>query len=89
MLKQIMFPFGKSGGFVAYLKTAVKRRPRLAFLPQGGEAMCAYQLEWVFSDKEVAQRLLQRPWRIATVRNDCQRTAQRQFGFQQQVLEER
>lgn len=57
------------------------------FFPPGDEAMCAYQLERVMTDKKLAQRLSLESRKVAVVRNDRQRIVQRQLEIYQQVLD--
>jgi glycosyltransferase involved in cell wall biosynthesis len=57
------------------------------FFPPGDEKMCAYQLERVLTDKELALRLSQESRKIATVRNDRERIVQRQLEIYRQVVE--
>jgi glycosyltransferase involved in cell wall biosynthesis len=58
------------------------------FFPPGDEAMCAYQLERVLTDKELALRISLESRKIATVRNDRARIVQRQLEIYRQVVEE-
>lgn len=58
------------------------------FFPPGDEAMCAYQLERVLTDKELALRLSQESRKIAAFRNNRQRVVQRQLEIYRQVVEE-
>lgn len=58
------------------------------FYPPGDEAMCAYQLERVMTDKKLALRLSQESRKIAVVRNDIKRIVQRQLEIYRQVLDE-
>jgi glycosyltransferase involved in cell wall biosynthesis len=58
------------------------------FFPPGDEAMCAYQLERVLTDKELALRLSRESRKIAMFRNDRQRVVQRQLEIYRQVVEE-
>lgn len=51
--------------------------------------MCAYQLERVLTDPELALRLSRESRKIATVRNDRQRIVQRQLEIYRQVLQSR
>jgi glycosyltransferase involved in cell wall biosynthesis len=57
------------------------------FFPPGDEAMCAYQLERVLTDEELAVRLSQESRKIAAIRNDRQRIVQRQLEIYRQVLQ--
>jgi glycosyltransferase involved in cell wall biosynthesis len=57
----------------------------LFFLP-GDEAMCAYQLERVLTDEDLALRLSRESRKIATVRNGRQRIVQRQLEIYRQVV---
>lgn len=58
------------------------------FFPPGDEAMCAYQLERVLTDEELALRLSRESRKIAAVRSDCQRIIQRQLEIYRHVLGE-
>jgi len=57
------------------------------FFPPGDEAMCAYQLERVLADHNLALRLSQESRKIAMVRNDHQRIVQRQLSVYRQAVE--
>jgi L-malate glycosyltransferase len=59
------------------------------FFPLGDEAMCAYQLERVLTDRELALRLSRQARQIALVRNDRQAIVQRQLEIYRQVLGEK
>ncbi len=56
------------------------------FFPPGDEVMCAYQLERVLTDRELAQRLSRQSREIAAVRNDLPSLVQRQLKIYQEVL---
>lgn len=58
------------------------------FFPLGDEAMCAYQLERILTDKDLALRLSQASRKIAVVRNDRDRIVQRQLKIYRQVVED-
>ena len=53
------------------------------------EAMCAYQLERVLTNPELALRLSRESRRIASDRNDRERIVQRQLEIYRQVVEAR
>jgi glycosyltransferase involved in cell wall biosynthesis len=69
-------------GGTAYLG---KDEETCLFFPPGDEAMCAYQLERVLTDTELALRLSRESRKIATVRNDHSRIVQRQLEIYRQV----
>ncbi|MCE9545323.1 MAG: glycosyltransferase [Planctomycetia bacterium] len=56
------------------------------FFPPGDAAMCAYQLERILSDPDLARRLSLRAREIALLRHDQQRIAQGQLAIYEQVL---
>jgi L-malate glycosyltransferase len=58
------------------------------FFPPGDEAMCAYQLERVLADRELALRLSRESRKIAAVRNDRQRIVGRQLEIYRRILSE-
>jgi glycosyltransferase involved in cell wall biosynthesis len=58
------------------------------FFPLGDEAMCAYQLERILTDKDLAMRLSQASRQIAVVRNDRKQIVQRQLKIYRQVVGE-
>lgn len=58
------------------------------FFPPGDEAMAAYQLERVLTDRDLAERLSRNARAIALVRNDPQRILQKQLEIYQQVIAE-
>lgn len=58
------------------------------FFPPGDEAMCAYQLERVLTDKELALRLSKESRKIASVRNNRERVVMRQLEIYLQVMED-
>lgn len=55
------------------------------FFPPGDEAMCAYQLERVLTDRELALRLSRESRQIAALRNDRQRLVDRQLEIYRNV----
>ena len=59
------------------------------FFPPGDDAMCAYQLERLLTDQELAMHLSRESRKIAAVRNDRRRIVQRQLEIYRQVLQER
>ena len=59
----------------------------LASFSSGDEAMCAYQLERILTDKELALRLSRESRKIARVRNDRRRIVERQLEIYRQVTE--
>lgn len=58
------------------------------FFPPGDEAMCAYQLERLLTNRALAERLSQRARETSLVRNDRGRIVQRQVETYHQVLVE-
>jgi glycosyltransferase involved in cell wall biosynthesis len=56
------------------------------FFPPGDEALCAYQMERVMTDGDLALRLSWASRSLAEVRNDRQRIVQRQLEIYEQVL---
>jgi glycosyltransferase involved in cell wall biosynthesis len=58
----------------------------LFFVP-GDEAMCAYQLERLLTNRELALRLSQESRKIASVRNDSRRIVEQQLEIYRQVAE--
>ena len=99
MLERIIVPAGYrshghryvGGGVVCwrYSFSLGKDEDSCLFFPPGDEAMCAYQLERVLTDPELALRLSRESRKIATVRNDRQRIVQRQLEIYRQVLQSR
>jgi len=59
------------------------------FFPPGDEAMCAYQLERLLNNAELALQLSRESRKIATVRNDRHRIVERQLEIYRHVLEAR
>jgi len=57
------------------------------FFSPGDEAMCAFQLERVLSEKEMALRLSHRAREIALVRNNPQRVLEQQLEIYRRILE--
>lgn len=58
------------------------------FFPPGDEAMCAYQLERLLTDRGLAKRLSRRAREVALVRNDRERIVRNQIEIYRQVLTE-
>jgi glycosyltransferase involved in cell wall biosynthesis len=73
--------------YVGGIPSLGKDEESCLFFPPGDEAMCAYQLERVLTDKELALSLSRESRRIGIVRNDRQRVVHRQLEIYRQVLE--
>ncbi len=58
------------------------------FFPPGDEAMCAYQLRKVLSDRKLAESLSQEGIKIAERRNDWSKVVKKQLEIYRQVLSE-
>ncbi len=56
------------------------------FFQPGDDAMCAYQLERVLTDKDLALRLSQESRKIGTARNDPERVVRRQLDIYNQIV---
>lgn len=56
------------------------------FFPPGDEAMCAYQLARLLTDRDLAERLSRKAREVALVRNDPQRIVENQLAIYRQVI---
>lgn len=70
------------------IPSLAKEEESCLFFPPGDEAMCAYQLERVLTDKPLALQLSQESRKIAEVRNNRERLVQRQLDIYRQVVGE-
>jgi glycosyltransferase involved in cell wall biosynthesis len=70
-------------GGTAYLG---KDEETCLFFPPGDDAMCAYQLDRVLTNQQLALRLSRRSKEIALIRNDRKRLVQQQLDIYDQVL---
>ncbi len=74
--------------YVGGLPSLAKDEDSSLFFPPGDETMCAYQLERLLTDRDLALRVSRESRKIAAVRNDCQRLVGRQLEIYRQILGE-
>ena len=72
--------------YVGGIPSLGKDEESCLFFPPGDEAMCAYQLERLLTDEDLALRLSRESRKIAAARNDRQRIVQRQLEIYRQIL---
>lgn len=74
--------------YVGGLPSLARDEESALFFPAGDEAMAAYQLERILTDRALAERLSRNARAVALVRNDPQRILQNQLEIYRQVLAE-
>ena len=74
--------------YVGGIPSLGKDEESCLFFSAGDEVMCAYQLERLLTDRELALRLSRESRKIAAIRNDRQRVVQQQLEIYRQVIYE-